>query len=252
MTIKEVEQELGVPRATIRFYEKQKLINPERHENTYRDYSDVDVAILKKILIFRKIGIPVAEIEDILDGAVPLTEVLHRHMVQLQEQIDELNGALKVCRQMQKRQEETTEFDEQFYWNVICQEEKAGNRFWDIATDTIEFEKKIIFKQYGIGNHDGKLIYGRREAFMRALGLSVFLGTIYWLIHDREPMEFLKGFCLPMIWIVIDSALGLPVHFLEKKYPEMATRIRNVGHIIGGLFVIALLILMLYFKIQNR
>ena len=49
MTIKEVEQYLGVPRATIRFYEKEGLISPNRVENGYREYSTEDVAKLKKI-----------------------------------------------------------------------------------------------------------------------------------------------------------------------------------------------------------
>ena len=37
MTIKEVEQLLEVPRATIRFYEKENLIKPVRESNGYRD-----------------------------------------------------------------------------------------------------------------------------------------------------------------------------------------------------------------------
>ena len=51
MTIKEVEQILNIPRATIRYYEKEKLIDPQRTENGYRDYSDEDVELLKKIII---------------------------------------------------------------------------------------------------------------------------------------------------------------------------------------------------------
>lgn len=48
MKIKELEELLGIPRATIRFYEKQGLIKPVRiRENEYRDYSDEDIAKLK-------------------------------------------------------------------------------------------------------------------------------------------------------------------------------------------------------------
>jgi len=46
MTIKEVEQCLGVPRATVRFYEKEGLLSPTREENGYRDYSQEDVVLL--------------------------------------------------------------------------------------------------------------------------------------------------------------------------------------------------------------
>ena len=76
MTIKEVEQCLGVPRATVRFYEKEGLLSPTRGENGYREYSEEDVVQLKKIIILRKLGFAVSDIEDVLDGAKPMSEAL--------------------------------------------------------------------------------------------------------------------------------------------------------------------------------
>ena len=40
MKIKELENELDMPRATVRFYEKENLITPSRGSNGYRDYSE--------------------------------------------------------------------------------------------------------------------------------------------------------------------------------------------------------------------
>ena len=94
MTIKDIEQVLNVPRATIRFYEKEGLINPERAENGYRDYSDQDVEKLKKIIILRKIGLSVNDIEDLLDGAKSMDAVLDANMHNLQKQMEELTGAM--------------------------------------------------------------------------------------------------------------------------------------------------------------
>ena len=72
MTIKQLEQQLEIPRATIRFYEKEKLINPKRNDNSYREYDDEDVVTLKKIIILRKIGLSVSDIKkkllQIIDG----------------------------------------------------------------------------------------------------------------------------------------------------------------------------------------
>ena len=43
MTIKEVEERTGLTRSNIRFYEKEKLIEPSRNDkNGYRDYSEKD------------------------------------------------------------------------------------------------------------------------------------------------------------------------------------------------------------------
>jgi len=59
MTIKEVEQILWIPRATVRFYEKEGIIEPKREKNGYCDYSQTDVVRLKKIIILRKIDLSV-------------------------------------------------------------------------------------------------------------------------------------------------------------------------------------------------
>ena len=48
MTIKEVEQKTGLSRSNIRFYEKEKLLNPVRNErNGYREYSFEDIFLLR-------------------------------------------------------------------------------------------------------------------------------------------------------------------------------------------------------------
>ena len=52
MKIHELENELNISRANIRFYEKEGLLTPARKENGYRDYSDDDIAVLKKIIVY--------------------------------------------------------------------------------------------------------------------------------------------------------------------------------------------------------
>ena len=98
MTIKDVEQQLGVPRATIRFYERERLISPVRGSNGYRDYSADDVSSLKEIILLRKIGLSVNDVEDILDGARILPEVLEENINKLQTQMEELNGAITLTK----------------------------------------------------------------------------------------------------------------------------------------------------------
>ena len=70
MRIQELEKELNITRSNIRFYEKEGLISPPRKENGYREYTDDDIAQLKKIIIFRKLGIAVADIKDIFDFTI--------------------------------------------------------------------------------------------------------------------------------------------------------------------------------------
>ena len=48
MKIKDVEEQTGLSRSNVRFYEKEKLIEPSRNEsNGYRDYSENDVENIK-------------------------------------------------------------------------------------------------------------------------------------------------------------------------------------------------------------
>ena len=51
MTIKEIETRSGMTRANIRFYEAEGLLSPERCENGYRDYSEEDLKVLKRIIM---------------------------------------------------------------------------------------------------------------------------------------------------------------------------------------------------------
>ena len=48
MTIKEIEQATGLPRASVRFYESEGFISPTRGENGYRNYSQSDLDALLK------------------------------------------------------------------------------------------------------------------------------------------------------------------------------------------------------------
>ena len=101
MTIKEVEKQTGLTRSNIRFYEKEKLIDPSRNNrNGYRDYSDKDVENIKKIAYLRTMEISVEDIRNIMDDKVSLIEILEKQNVILQEQIESLNMAKAMCERM--------------------------------------------------------------------------------------------------------------------------------------------------------
>ena len=103
MTIKEVEERTGLTRSSIRFYEKEKLIEPLRNEkNGYRDYSEKDVENIKKIAYLRTLEISVEDIRGIIDEKVSLIEILEKQNVMLQEQIESLNKAKVMCERMLK------------------------------------------------------------------------------------------------------------------------------------------------------
>lgn len=101
MTIKEVEERTGLARSNIRFYEKEKLIEPSRNDkNGYRDYSEQDIENIKKIAYLRTLEIPIEDIRHIMSNKVSLMDVIEKQTVTIQEQIEGLNKAKTMCERM--------------------------------------------------------------------------------------------------------------------------------------------------------
>lgn len=97
MTIKEIEELTGMPRANIRFYEAEGLITPARSANGYRDYSTQDADILKKIKLLRSLHISLEEIKALHAGSQNLSDTLEQHIIRLSAQKEELDNAQKIC-----------------------------------------------------------------------------------------------------------------------------------------------------------
>ena len=63
--------------SNIRFYEKKKLLTPKRENgNQYRDYTEEDIERLKKIMILRKLDIPIDTIQAVFSQQIPMETVL--------------------------------------------------------------------------------------------------------------------------------------------------------------------------------
>ncbi len=91
-TITELTREFGVSTRTLRFYEDEGLINPERRGRT-RLFRPADRRLIQEILRGRRIGFTIAEIRDIIKvykdppGEVGQLEML---MTKVSEKRDEL------------------------------------------------------------------------------------------------------------------------------------------------------------------
>lgn len=101
MTIKEVEEQTGLTRSNIRFYEKEKLIEPSRNDkNGYRNYSEKDVENIKKIAYLRTLEISIEDIRNIISDKVSLTEIVKKQTTTIKTQIEGLNQAKTMCERM--------------------------------------------------------------------------------------------------------------------------------------------------------
>jgi len=63
----EIQKLTGLTRKAIEYYEERGLICPKKSENGYRDYSERDIEILNKISLYRKVGLSITEIKNVLN-----------------------------------------------------------------------------------------------------------------------------------------------------------------------------------------
>ena len=101
MTIKDAEEKTGLSRSNIRFYEKEKLIQPAKNNNNgYKDYSLEDVDKIKKIAYLRTLGISIDDIRSVMLQEITLYEVIKSQNARLDEQITRLKNSKKMCDMM--------------------------------------------------------------------------------------------------------------------------------------------------------
>lgn len=249
MKINEVEKILNIPKATIRFYEKEGLLNPQRNSNSYREYSETDVELLKKIIVLRKIGIPVEDIKLIFNDQLSLKDAVSHNIDLLHKQMKELEGALKLCAIMHRKEESIDSFDEVYYWDVIHEEEERGNKFFDIINDVIEFEKRVIADEFGLLDQEGKMRFSIGKSIFVAFSLCVLAGLLWFFLDGMDIIAFWDGFLFPFVCIVISSILGLPVFFLEKKNKKAAKIIKKIGMGLAVAFLIVVVLLMIFLDV---
>lgn len=101
MTIKEVEEQTGIARSSLRFYEREQLIRPARIDGSgYRDYTKEDVEHIKKIAYLRTLGISLENIRHIINHETPLREIIEKQAQTLDSQIADLEKAKAICQEM--------------------------------------------------------------------------------------------------------------------------------------------------------
>ena len=119
MTIKEVEELSNMTRANIRFYEKEGLITPQRDSNGYRNYTEQDVDILKRIRLLRTVHLGLEEIRSLSEKESELTDVLLIHLRTLKKEQKDLEQSKAICEQMCKDRAAYESFDAEHYFNFL-------------------------------------------------------------------------------------------------------------------------------------
>ena len=130
MKINEVEALVGITKKNIRFYEAEGLLTPRRNsENGYRDYGDEDVAVLRRIKLMRKLGLPLEDIRQMLSGAHTVGDGMCRHLVTLERERQNLDAAAKLCGELADCQERLDALDVDALLEEMAEMEQSGTTF---------------------------------------------------------------------------------------------------------------------------
>lgn len=101
MKINDLETKSGLDRATIRYYEKEGMITPCRHDNGYRSYSEDDLEQLMKIKLLRQLDVPISKIKELQQGNAVFQTVLQEQIQYLETKRDNALRSAQVCRMIQ-------------------------------------------------------------------------------------------------------------------------------------------------------
>ena len=97
MLLNEIIKEVGMTKRAVKYYEEKGLLKVNKDNNGYRNYSKQDVDTLKKISVYRKLGIGIKDIQKLLktdDKSI----LLHIYQEKLQEHVLQ-DSELKALKQ---------------------------------------------------------------------------------------------------------------------------------------------------------
>lgn len=215
MNIKEVEVRTGLSRSNIRFYEKEKLIEPLRNEsNGYRDYSENDAENIKKIAYLRTLGISIEDIRSIISEKVTLREMLERQNEVLKSQITDLNKAKFMCEKI---------LDEESISYEKLQVEQYVTELQDYWKDN-----QAVFK---IDSVSFLYIWGSMFTWTTITVLCLIIGILsYSKLPTEIPVQWSNGVATSLVnknWIFICPSICIIIRYLLKPVIYVKLQMSN-------------------------
>ena len=97
MLINEVAKLSNLTKKAVEYYTEQGLICPNILENGYRDFSEQDMEILKKIALYRRLGLSIFEIKSILANSSKLKSILYKKTLELEQEKIKQDILQRLC-----------------------------------------------------------------------------------------------------------------------------------------------------------
>ena len=178
MTIREIEDATGLPRANVRYYESLGLIHPARAANGYRDYRQEDLDTLLKIKLLRQLDCSLEDIQALEKGTRSLDQVLSEAGDALEKKASETQHALELCRQLRADRPswDNLQPERYLFWNPAISAELPPVRD---ASENLSYY--CPWRRYFARTLDYALCLTLWELFLSLVLRVNILSTSFWL-----------------------------------------------------------------------
>lgn len=201
MKIKEIEIQTGITSHNIRFYEKENLIVPKRNPlNGYREYTEEDVELLKRIKLLRMLDVPVSDIRECIEGKKQLSDVLTIRLEAMKAEENRIRQNHLLCEQIAAMEIGIGDLPAELIDQIFCDKNAYVYQLEQLKKqDRIE---NLIFLSKQVTCIIGWLIiivmclqfyFGLFAAHMSKpfqivafLMIALLFGCIFWIIYCNE------------------------------------------------------------------
>lgn len=208
MRIGEVAEITGLSISNIRFYDKKGLVGPARDaDSKYRNYTDEDVAVIRRIVLYRKMDFSVELIGKLLRGEIGMEEALADQLRELQEKQKILQGSIDLCQKL-VADKAFSDIDVDTYMDYVKEEEAKGKLFADIngliddIGDVTNYDRFLYDNMFGLW----LLSHPRANMIFKTLwGLGMVLMPIIAIVDlllDKEHDNYI-GIAFFVVWFII-------------------------------------------------
>lgn len=205
MRINQVEAAVGITKKNIRFYEEEGLLHPRRDAaNGYREYSEQDVELLRKIKLLRRLDVPLVQIQQMLNGELTLSQGMQAHAQELEKRSKNLQAAVQECQMLAAKTE--------------------GLEQLDVAAVLAELEHKEAKQEVCFVNVE-KTDRKNQRKWSALLGAGIFSALMCLVIalilwgNSVDPLP------LPFVAIMI----GIPMVSIFCVFVVLVQRLKEIG-----------------------
>lgn len=235
MTIREIEDATGLPRANVRYYESLGLIHPARAANGYRDYRQEDLDTLLKIKLLRQLDCSLEDIQALEKGTRSLDQVLSEVGDALEKKASETQHALELCRQLRADRPswDNLQPERYLFWNPAISAELPPVRD---ASDTLG--NRCPWRRYFARTLDYALCLTLWELFLSLVLRVNILSTSFWLNVANVAMALglmcvLEAACLHFFGTTPGKALfGLKLTRSDGSYFGFLDALWRTGRVV--------------------